>query len=362
MNLQDMVPPEVKEFSQRNLKYLQDILEPGSAKKGSLEKIRRELALAPTPKKLIYQECSVKVYRFTPVQKKLSPVPVLLVPSLILRYWVMDLMTGHSLIENLVQNGIDTYLVDWGTPGEEHGRLTFDYYVETFLRRAVRQVRRATGCPKINLLGQCLGGTIGAMYAALHPDEISRFCALTAPFDFTDAGLLSLWTKKENFDVEKVVGAFGSIVPADFIHACFQFLDLKATVERYKKLYNNILDENFMRYYKALDTWLNDKIPFPGQVFVRFIKGLYQENLLAKGKFEIDGRFVDLKNISCPVLNIVAQYDHVFPESAARKLNELVSGRVQYHVVPAGHVTLVVLFPEREKTYALVREFFEGES
>lgn len=360
MTQQETVSPEVRELSEKNLKYVKIILESANAQRTDLEKIRKELRLAPTPKQVLYQECSVKLYRFTPVREKLAPVPLLLVPSLILRYYILDLMTGHSLIENLVQSGIDVYLIDWGFPGDEHGKLTFDDYIGTFLRRGVRQVKRRSGAKKINILGQCLGGTMASMYTALHQDEINRFGALTTPIDFADAGLLSLWTKKENFDIERVVATFGHVIPADFIHASFQYLDLKATVERYKRLYNNVLDDNFMRYYKALDTWLNDKVPFAGPVFGKFIKGLYQENQLAEGKFFVNGLAANLRNITCPVLNIVAQFDHVFPENSARRLNELVSGPVQYHVIAAGHVTLVVLFPEREKTYSIVREFFSG--
>jgi polyhydroxyalkanoate synthase len=112
-----------------------------------------------------------------------------------------------------------------------------------------------------------------------------------------------------------------------------------------------------LKYYKALDT--ANKVPFPAVVFGKFIKDLYQENLLAKGKFMINGRAADLKNITCPVLNLHAQFDHVFPEKSAKSLNDLVSGPVEYHVMPTGHVTCVVMFPEREQTYKMIRSFFQ---
>jgi polyhydroxyalkanoate synthase len=357
MNFQEAIPPEVKEFEKKNRKYVQVIMESATARREDLEKIGRELSLMPTPKTTINQECSVKLYRYTPVKEHLAPVPMVIVPSLILRYYTMDLMKGHSLIESLVNAGIDTYLVDWGTPGDEHGQLTFDHYIDVFLRRAIRKVRRETGAPKVHLMGQCLGGTLAAIYASLHPEEIDRLTLLTTPVDFADAGLLSLWTNKETFDVDKVVASFGNTVPASFIHACFQYLDLRATVERYKRLFNNVLDDNFLTYYKALDTWSNDKIPFPGQVFRKFIRGLYQENLLAQGKFDVNGRFADMRNITAPVLNIVAQFDHVFPEKSAQRTNQLVQGKVDYHVIPAGHVTLIALFPDRLKTFQLIEDF-----
>lgn len=322
-----------------------------------LERIKKELNLAPTPKEPVFSENSVTLYRYVPVRKQLQGTPLLIVPSLILRYHIMDLLKGHSLIEDLVNKGIDTYLIDWGVPGEGHGHLTFDYYIGTFMRRCVRKVSRLTGRKQINLLGQCIGGTLGAIYTALYPDQINRFVALTTPVDFEDAGLLAFWTKKEFFDVDAVVDSFGSVVPAEFIYACFPLLDVKATVEKYRRLYDNALDDNFLHNFRAIDQWANDKVPFPGLVFKKFIRDLYQENLLVKGEFTIDERPAKLENIRCPVQSITAEFDHVFPEKAALALMDHVRGPKEYHKIDAGHVTLIALFPQREVTYRLISDF-----
>ncbi len=352
-----MIPREAIDAKEKNKAYAQVLLKSLTATPEELEAIKKKLRLNPTPREVIYREAAGKLYRFTPVKKKLHPVPLLIVPSLILKYYIMDLLKEHSLIESLVKQGVDVYLLDWGTPGPEYGHLTFDYYIDTFLRRAVRKVSRETGQEKINLLGQCLGGTLAAIFTSLYPDKVNRLVTLTTPVDFRDAGVLALWTNPETFDVDKVVDSFGDLVPAEFIHSCFQFLDLKATVERYKKLYNNVLDEYFLHYYQAMDTWVNDKIPFPGEVFRKFIKGLYQENQLAKGKFPINGRLANLANITCPVQNIIARHDHVFPPKAAEAIDHLVGGPVESHTIDAGHVTLVALFPQRMETYELMGEF-----
>ena len=186
---------------------------------------------------------------------------------------------------------------------------------------------------------------------------MDRLICLTAPVEFEDAGLLSLWTKQENFHVAKVIDAFGPLVPAEFVHACFQFLDVKATVERYKRLYNNVLDEAFMTSYLALDHWLSDQVPFPSRMFHWLIADLYQGNRLTQGGLEINGRKVDLGAIQVPVLNISAQFDHVFPEKSVTALNDRVQGRVDYHCMPTGHVTCVTVFPQRFDTYRMITEF-----
>jgi polyhydroxyalkanoate synthase subunit PhaC len=351
------IPVEVQELTEKNRKYTEMIMKQFTVSTEEIEVLKSRLSLAPTPKQEVYSECTIKLYRFTPVKKKLHKTPVLLVPSIILKYYIMDLRTGHSLIEHLVNSGIDTYLLDWGTPGDEYGKLTLDYYIDTFIRRAVRKVRKLTGCEKINILGQCLGGTFASIYAALYPETVNKFVALTAPFDFENAGILSLWTDPETFNIDKIVDSFDNIIPPEFIHSCFQLLDVEATVARYKKLYNNILDENFMYSYRAMDTWLSDKIPFPCEVFRKFIRDMYQENRLAKGSMMINGRTADLADIKCPVLNVIAENDHVFPPKAAEKLADLVSGQTDTQVIPAGHVTLITLFPVRETTYRIISDF-----
>lgn len=356
-----MKPTEATDLKERNLKYTKILMESLTATPEKIEKIKQEMNLNPTPKEVIHQESTLKLYRFTPVKKKLHKTPVLIIPSLILKYYVMDLITGHSLIEHLVNQGVDTYLLDWGTPDDRQGKLTFDFYIDTFMRRAVDKVRRATGCDKINLLGQCLGGTLATIFTTLHQDKVNRLALLTTPADFEESGMLSAWTDPSVLDIDKMVDSFGSVIPPKILHSCFQYLDVKATIERYKKLYNNVLDDGFLYFYQALDTWLNDQIPFPAEVFRKFIKELYQENALAKGEFLISGRPARLENITCPVLNIHAKYDHVFPQASSESLNDKTDGEVEWHVIEGGHVTIVVLFPVREQTFGIISEFLTRE-
>ena len=179
-----MIPEEAVKAKEKNEAYAKVLLKSLTATPEELEQIKKKLQINSTPKSVIYQEAAGKLYRFTPVKKRLHPVPLLIVPSLILKYYIMDLLKGHSLIEHLVNQGVDVYLLDWGTPGPEYGRLTFDYYVDTFLRRAVRKVSRTTGKEKINLMGQCLGGTLAAVFASLYPEKINRLVTLTTPVDF----------------------------------------------------------------------------------------------------------------------------------------------------------------------------------
>lgn len=354
----EFVPRDLLDDAERSRKYAETLLGKSTMSPRQRDERRAALGLMPTPREMVYEENSLHLIRFRTTAGNLgSGTPIVIVPSLILRWHILDLMKGHSLIEALVEQGHDVWLVDWGVPGPEHGSFSYADYVGTFLRRCVRQVTRRTGHQSVHLIGQCLGGVLAAMYAAAFPQHVKRLVTLTTPVDFENAGLLSLWTRKETFPLDAILAGFGPIIPAEFVHAWFRLLDVKATVESYKRLYDNVLNEAFMHSYAALDDWLEDKIPMSAVAFANLIGDLYQENRLVKGEMTVHGRPVDLSRITCPVLNISAEFDHVFPESSVLALNEKVSGPVTYHRATTGHVTCVTLFPQRLDTFARINTF-----
>jgi len=139
-----------------------------------------------TPKEVIWTKNKAKLYRYEPMAEKRFPVPILIIYALINRPYVLDLMPGNSFIEYMVKHGFDVFMLDWGTPGDEDKKLSFEDYVLDYIPRAVKKVLRATGTEEISLLGYCMGGTMTAMYSALFPDKpLRNLVLLTAPIDFT---------------------------------------------------------------------------------------------------------------------------------------------------------------------------------
>ncbi len=74
------------------------------------------------------------------------------------------------------------------------------------------------------MLGYCMGGTMSAMFTALHPQAVKNLILLAAGIDFsTREGLLNLWTDSRYFDVDAFVETFGNC-PAEYLQACFLML------------------------------------------------------------------------------------------------------------------------------------------
>jgi polyhydroxyalkanoate synthase len=114
-------------------------------------------------------------------------------------------------------------------------------------------------------------------------------------------------------------------------------------VEKPLSLLERVDDDKFVDEFLTMETWLNDNIPIPGEVYREFVKYLYQQNLLTKGRLRVGRRRVDLKRITCPVLNIVASKDDLVPCAQSEPFNDLVGSKDRKIMkLPAGHIGLAV--------------------
>jgi polyhydroxyalkanoate synthase len=110
-----------------------------------------------TPKATVWTKNKARLYRYEPEKEKKYPVPILIVYALINRPYVLDLIPNNSLIEYLVGEGFDVYMLDWGIPGDEDKDLSFEHYVLDYLPRAAKKVMRISGSEEFTLFGYCMG-------------------------------------------------------------------------------------------------------------------------------------------------------------------------------------------------------------
>jgi len=146
---------------------------------------QNDTSIGATPRDVVWTHRATTLYRYRS-QNRRYPVPLLLVFALINRPDIFDLRPGGSFVEYLLSEGFDVFLVDWGVPGEEDDDMGLDNYVCDELHWAIRETVKAAGTEELSVLGWCIGGTLSAMYAALHPDgPIRNLALLTTPIDTT---------------------------------------------------------------------------------------------------------------------------------------------------------------------------------
>ncbi|MBK9712702.1 MAG: alpha/beta fold hydrolase [Kouleothrix sp.] len=298
-------------------------------------------AVAQTPADVVYVEGRLRLLHYRRAVERLYPIPLLIVPSLINRYYVLDLVPGRSLVEYLVGRGIDVYLLDWGAPGPADRTTTFDQYITGYLRRAVQRVRALSGQERVSLLGYSMGGTLTAIFSALYGRYVANLIELAAPIDFHDDGILSEWTRKDRFNVDLVVDTIGAM-PAALMQASFRMLKPTYQIAQQIALAEQFGDMEAVQDFLALQSWLDDNIPFLGEAYRTYVKELYQENYLIQGKLVVGGKRVDLAQIEAPLLTVVAAKDCICPPQSSRVLNDLVaSAEKQIIELPGGHTGIV---------------------
>jgi polyhydroxyalkanoate synthase len=333
---------------------------------GEYEKMARFLAAAPrlkklrdevrdqmgrTPRDLLYSEHSVTVHRYRPGARAgrrrsgrgASP-PMLVVPSLINLPCIMDLLPGESFIEAMLARGVAVYMLEWGVPNPGQKDLPLSFYLDAYLGRAVRRVAADSGSAGIVLAGYCLGGLLSLLYASRHPGPpVAGLVSMVAPVNFHDRGMLSWWANREHFDVDRIARAFGNI-PARFFSSVFPWLVPLSGARRLRAVYERMDDEPFLRSLLALDLWITENVPFPGEVYRQIVRHGYQENaLVERGAWPFEGGDVPVSRVSIPVLNVVARQDHVSPAESCARLGELgVSGPVTTRIHETGHLGIAL--------------------
>lgn len=264
---------------------------------------------------------------------------LLIVPHIINRPYILDLNDDVSVIRKFCKSGFSVYMADWGYPAKEHRKISFTDYI-LYVDRAVDLI--STEEP-VSILGYCTGGIISLMYASLHPEKVEKLILLATPVDFSrwfDPRIL--WGKI--FDVRSIVSLFGN-VPGEVIVLIGRNLFMT-----YLPFYfmNRKFNKEFIAYESWRDAlrmnrWFIDSPMIPASAYVQFIEDCYQKNLLIRNKMKIGSKAIDLKNISSPVLNILAEFDHIVPLSAGRALSEVYSGKSYKEIVfPSTHTGLSV--------------------
>lgn len=305
-----------------------------------------------TPADVVHHENKWSLLRYRPRPEGIEPGrPIVLVPSLINRHYVLDLMPQKSFVEYLVDQGRDVYIIDWGTPTAEDRYVSFDDITDRILRRAFRLAAKFSGSPDVHVLGYCLGGTLTAIHAAVRPERIASLTLLAAPVDFHDDGPLSRWTNTKSFDLEALVSATG-LVPWPLMQAAFYMLRPTMILQKGMALADRAWNDEFLDGFLAIERWGNDNVSFPGECYKRYIGRLYRDNALINDAFSLSGERVRLSNIRCPVHAVTFGHDNIVPWRSAAKIMDVVGSTDKKHLhLPGGHVGAVVSKKAKHKLW-----------
>lgn len=312
-----------------------------------------EVEIATLPKDEVFRADKVRVFEYQALARtKTSLPPILICYGLFGRQTMIDLQEDRSLVRNLLEAGHRVFVVDWGTPSRVDKNLSLDDYILGYLQSALGHVNQLNdGRPSL-VFGICEGGTFASCLAALKPELFAGLALAITPIDFRGQpekfwlgeGQLNLWVSQwTEEDIDLLLETYGNM-PGQMYGAMFSALTPMATMTKYnlglaKLAGNEAATMNFLR----MEKWIAGRPDHPGAAAKQWLYNLYVENQLVKGAFEIGGQIVDLRDITCPVLNIYAVKDHIVPVTCSKPLEAFIAeDKYTDLCFPGGHVGVFV--------------------
>jgi polyhydroxyalkanoate synthase len=265
-----------------------------------------------------------------------------LVPSLVNRSYILDLLPGRSLVAFLAENGIRPLLFDWGDiEGEEFGFDLADFVVER-LEPAFAHARTIlAGARAPALVGYCMGGNLALALALRRRAETAGLALLATPWDF----------HAERAESARALAAFADLLlpgfralgamPLDVLQGLFAGLDPLLAYRKFRRFAALDPASQEALAFVALEDWLNDGVPLPWRVAEECLVGWYGANSCGRGAWTIGGAAVRPEAFDGPSLAVIPDNDRIVPPASALALAQALPG-CEIVRASAGHIGMMM--------------------
>ncbi len=285
-------------------------------------------------------------------KKSAKPV-VLVIPSLINRYHVLDMDAQQSFVRALAEKGFRPLLLDWDVPGKEESGFSFDDYLSTRLFPALNIANKMQNGP-VHVIGYCMGGLLAAALATHAGDAIRSLMFLATPWDFhADGGEQSARVQKMLPHIEPILKTRNDIpgeLPIDVLQCFFISLQPFAILDKFLRFAAMKPRSAEERAFVLIEDWVNEGVPLVGKVAEACLQGWYIENTPAKGAWKVLGKTIRPQDIRLPSLHVIPQNDKIVPPASAKAL----AGAMRQATViqpEFGHISMMVNAAARDKVW-----------
>lgn len=287
----------------------------------------------------IWQSGNVRLLDYGIYCSKKNAPRLLLVPSLINRYYILDLSAKQSFARYLAARGIYPLMLDWGAPGKTEAAYDAAAYVTNPLADAVAFIARTTGAP-VHLAGYCMGGVLTTALAVLQPENVASLSLLATPWDFHAPDCIRLRLGGETLHFLEQLITENSTVPPEWIQALFYWQQPWAFQQKFEKFAEAGNSRN-TRDFLNLEGWVNDGVPMTPALARDCFIGWAQHNVLAKKQWRVNGTVIDPSRVEKPVFLTIPQNDSVVPKQCALALAPHFKNAT-IHEPKTGHVGMII--------------------
>jgi polyhydroxyalkanoate synthase len=310
----------------------------GGGKPRGVEQFLPGEAVALTPGKVVFRNRLIELIQYEPTTPSVDAQPLLIVPSWIMKYYILDLTPEDSLVKYLVGEGHTVFMVSWKNPGSDCRDLGMEDYLQLGVMAAVKAVRARYPDTGIHAAGYCLGGTLLAIAAALlgtsPANPLKTVTLLAGQVDFHEPGELGLFIDESQIAFLEDLMAEHGYLDGRQMAGAFQLINSKDLV--WSKLVHEYL-MGAQTPMNALRAWNADATRLPARMHSEYLRRLYLRNDLAEGRYPAQGRPVSLGDIQVPLFVVSTERDHVSPWHSVYKVQRLVRSPVSFLLTSGGH-------------------------
>lgn len=303
--------------------------------------------VALTPGKVIYRNHLIELIQYEPMTAQVYPEPVLIVPSWIMKYYILDLSPQNSLVKYLLEHGHTVLIISWNNPTKADRNLSLNDYLELGVMTALQVIKKMAPQTKIHAVGYCLGGTLLAIVAAAlqrkKDDILVSMTLLASELDFEEPGQLGLFIDESQIAYLESVMSSQGYLDGPQMAGAFALINSKDLV--WSKLVHEYL-MGAQTPMTDLRAWNADATRMPYKMHSEYLRKLYLHNDLAEGRFLVDDKPIALKDLRLPVFSVSTERDHVSPWRSVYKIHWLTDCEVTFVLTSGGHNVGIVNPPE----------------
>jgi polyhydroxyalkanoate synthase len=306
--------------------------------------------LATTPGSVVQQDEMFELLRYRPASDEVRATPLVIVPPMISKYYVVDLSPGRSLVEYLVARGQQVLAISWRNPTAAEAAWDLDRYVSAIVE-AIETARSLTGSDRVHLAGLCAGGvaTAATLGHLAHIGALDRVAGVT----------LNVTT----LDMRRA-GTLGSFVSPDTAATAVAKVQRKGYLDRNQLLRtfawlrpNDMVWGYWVNNYllglkpPAFDLlyWNGDTMDMPAGLHRDFVRIGVESPFVTPGALSVLGSPIDLGAVDTDTYIVAGETDHITPWPNCYRSRELLGGESRFILSSGGHIAAVINPPGNPK-------------
>jgi polyhydroxyalkanoate synthase subunit PhaC len=305
--------------------------------------------LAVTPGSVVLRTDVFELIQYRPSTERVREVPLLIIPPTINRYYILDLAPGRSVVEYLVGEGQQVFMISWRNPEVAQGHFDLDTYAEAMLeaRDAVADI---SDQPMVHVNAACSGGIItscalGHLAATGEQDAVASLTLLVCALDNERAGTVEALTTREVAAAAVAESARKGYLDGQALAGVFAWLRPNDLIWNY--VVNNYLLGKAPPAFDIL-YWNQDAVRLAAGLHRDFVHLALENSLTHPGSVEVLGTPVDLGSITIDSYIVAGLRDHIVPWENARRSGELLGGDSRFVLSTSGHIQALVNPPSPE--------------